>query len=80
MKTLLTLSLLLLAISCQNTEKAVKEVATIPDDPQGMIAPENDMCICTKEFDPVCGEDGQTYSNPCEAGCKKVKFTQGECK
>lgn len=80
MKTIAFLLLLTLNVACQNTDKAVDQVANMPDDSQGMIAPENDMCICTKEFDPVCGEDGETYANPCEAGCKKVKFTQGECK
>ena len=29
-------------------------------------------CMCAAEWAPVCGEDGQTYSNACEARCAKV--------
>lgn len=38
-----------------------------------------ESCICPLIFDPVCGCDGQTYSNACFARCEVRSFTPGAC-
>jgi hypothetical protein len=36
--------------------------------------------ICTMQYEPVCGCDNQTYSNPCHAEKAGVtSFVQGPC-
>ncbi|GMH38578.1 hypothetical protein BSKO_06462 [Bryopsis sp. KO-2023] len=37
-------------------------------------------CVCTLEFNPVCGVDGMTYPNACQAGCSGTLVEcLGEC-
>ena len=36
-------------------------------------------CICPQVYDPVCGCDGQTYSNSCFASCEVRTWTEGAC-
>lgn len=42
---------------------------------------DDNVCVCTLEYMPVCGENGQTYGNKCVAECEDVDIEyEGECK
>jgi hypothetical protein len=67
MKNILAFALLLAVLSaCNTTQKCVEKI--------------NTDCVCTMQYDPVCGCNNKTYGNACVAECSGIKtYTKGEC-
>uniref|UniRef100_A0A3Q3CJ75 Solute carrier organic anion transporter family member n=1 Tax=Haplochromis burtoni TaxID=8153 RepID=A0A3Q3CJ75_HAPBU len=69
------LSLLFFAMGCENAKVAGITVSYsglggLSYQEQSLISDCNSDCSCTsREWDPVCGENGITYVSPCLAGC-----------
>ncbi|MDF1684547.1 MAG: Kazal-type serine protease inhibitor [Legionellaceae bacterium] len=53
---------------------------TIADQPPCRKPVRESKCICTKQWEPVCGVNGRTYGNMCEANCAHATIEhEGPC-
>ncbi len=44
------------------------------------VEKEPNDCVCTMQYDPVCGCNNKTYSNACDAECHGIMdYKPGPC-
>ncbi len=68
-KSLVILSVFVLSLGCSKNDSQTCVENFVED------------CVCTAQYDPVCGCNKKTYGNSCNASCASIDVDYvGECK
>lgn len=66
-KFIIFVSCCVFVLSCSKSENCVEII--------------KDDCVCTLQYDPVCGCNNKTYGNACAAACASIEVEySGECR
>lgn len=73
-------------VACDDTDDSIGSACRIDDDCaddqqcSGGECVDRRACVCPALYEPVCGVNGRTYGNECEASCDGVAVaSEGRC-